>query len=454
MSEMMMLSEMLWKTLDKTIRFSNPVNLLKVSVAGWARKMRFGFSHRADLGERPPQSMILRICGTEEYFAQLLSTKLPEIEGLTLNHLLDLWQVIYSAIEALAVTTPDDTGPKNISELDRFAPLVPKSALIDLLKQVSGLSRPVCERVLNFWTFSKETADDIWARPIIEYDQNHVIPLIPCILHGSPLRLIERWMKFGGVDLAKRGTEFEAECRSTFKESIQSNNLLKNSELLNHPYRFTKSDEDPGDVDLVFWINRTVFIAEIKCNLFPTKASERSRYHEDLVKGARQIIRKANCIRRNPTRFIKSISGLDSTGEIRVVPFVLTNLTFEVGECIDDVPITDRYILNKFLAEGYFDKSRIVSKENGITGGYRMFFYDDENEAEARLEDYLRSPPQLLDFKDAIAETITKMPRLNENDRDWEHCASVVSIDGEKHRHRISEKSKTDEINYRSEPLP
>jgi hypothetical protein len=265
--------------------------------------------------------------------------------------------------------------------------------------------------------------------------------------------MIEKWMKLGGLDLGVRGGKFEAHCRTEVQDSIRDSNILKHSGVFLRSYKFKGLAEDPGDIDIVIWIGRTLLIGEIKCNLFPSRGSEKSRHLEEMRTSADQINRKAASFNQLAQSFYQENVDSGYVGELRIIPFILTNLSLGVGMLFEEVPVTDLMILNRYLEIGSFDKFRIVSPDGQMTGGYRVHFYDSEEEAGERIKAYLSDPPQLWHFRDSSKLGTNPIIPLHPDDVHWDLVDYSVEIDGEKVRAQTLEREDLSRFEYRREPL-
>jgi hypothetical protein len=439
----------IWKNASLDFRARLSGQTLKVDLLGSGRTMRLIPKYSNDLfSPSPPRSKLLRICGTEVYFDSIVNIPLPKCGNITVNQLLSIWEVVFSLAKTLERNLPEETGLDSINELDKFAPLIPKGALIELLKKCSGLSHSKCNEIIKFLTFSKSQKEEIWARPFVECDSLFLAPVLGCILYSNPLRMIEQWMKLGGLDLAARGSEYELHCRKEVGMAIKENRLLENSGALPHAYKFKSGKDDPGDIDIVIWIGNRIVIGEIKCNLFPAKASEKARHLEEMRSAVSQITKKHLKFAERVESIFRDLTGYNTDGAIEIIPIVLTNVTLGVGLTIDGVPVVDLLILKKYFQDGCLDKFVVMDHQGNPESGYRLRFYDNPKEAEERLRNYLLDPPQLWHFQDSLTPIENPIVSLVNQDEEWTSVEYVVNVNTEDLRRRDTQAESNGRFPY------
>ena len=256
-----------------------------------------------------------------------------------------------------------------------------------------------------------------------------MLPVLSPILHGSFLRLIEYWMKEGGVDLDQRGKLFEEYSRLHIKSDIQRSKVLKRAGV--YPKDLKRHDTELNEeIDIVLWVSNTILIGEAKCILYPASYNDYHNYYKILEHGAGQAKRKAKAARENITSLLKilRIEEQVDIDQVSVVPFVLINQVLAAGFVINEVPVIDMYILSRYLDRrwvkmGRFEKGDVVS--NDIT-----YFYKTEEEAAARIGEYLLDPPQVKLYKDAAILKDYKLPVLDSSDRPFATVFHEIELMG------------------------
>lgn len=117
---------------------------------------------------------------------------------------------------------------------------------------------------------------------------------------------------------------------------------------------------------------------------------------EEIRTACNQAARKAKAV----VECIEEVLELTSFGpkghteNWKVVPFVVSNQAIGVGSSFDDVPVVDRMILESYLGRGgYFPTARLGPGGAIADKGPFVSYYDDDTQAEERVEEYLRNPP-------------------------------------------------------------
>jgi hypothetical protein len=168
-----------------------------------------------------------------------------------------------------------------------------------------------------------------------------------------------------------------------------------------------------------------------------------------MASAVKQIQRKAAALRKTAVEFYLSLTGKAPTAELKVIPFVLTNLTFGAGIQFEEVPVVDLLILSKYLRDGSMEKFRLVDNKSDESGGYRIYFYDSEAEAEQRVEIYLNDPPQLWHFHDSIVPQENPIEPLKVGDVRWIARDYQVAIDSQALLKKDLEGMSNSRFNYR-----
>jgi hypothetical protein len=409
----------LWRRMSESARVAIASSRPNVSIVGSGRRMKLR-NDPAEIDPRAPiQSFNLRVIASELYFRDLFECELPTLPGVTLGVLLSAWEVLYSFGEALAAKLPQRSAIEEVEDLWQFAPRIPRTQLADLLRRTLGISLDQGSRIIRFLTFSEEQPDELWARPFVDIDGTMVAPVLTCLLTPNPLRMVERWMKNGGLELQGRGDAFEREARQRIGAAFKSSRLLKDGGVCDHAYKLKIKANNPGDIDLIIWFGDTVLIGEVKCQLFPAKASEFFNYFSDLEKAGEQIIRKAAAFESLTSDFWLRVAKKQPPLTTKIIPFILTNLPLGVALQFNGVSATDVLVLERFVGEGFLERFVSFNSSSGHSGGERLEFYRSADEAEACVASYLADPPQLHHFRDALKLVFNPLPTVDDNDEQW-----------------------------------
>lgn len=363
-----------------------------------------------------PRSYPVRLWAHEPYMVKVLHESMPKFPTLSPMLLLSAWELLASLAEEQLQGMPISLDLVDVRQLKQYAPVVSKSELIKAFSTALGTDRSVSVDILEFFTFNSATSVDFWQQPLVEIDPDTVCPVLAAIHSPNTLFMVEGWMWRGGVRLDKRGTDFERYERDVLIEAIAQSSLKGHAQVLPHAYKLTPE----GDIDVVLRLGNTILALELKCNLYPTRPRQFYNHFQDLAKGAAQIKRKAIALKAGLEDFCRqtrwSFSDVES---IRIIPIVMTNLTLGAGMVIGDAVVTDRWIFDRYFSEGALTKFARFDVQAGFHGGRELPFYDTPSQAEQNIEAYLRSPPQLDHYKEALSSSFYPMPAMGEGDAEW-----------------------------------
>ena len=431
-SEMTQHSINVWRKMPSELQAWTNRHRRTVRVNGSGSRIKFDLDVAEIDPHAPIQSFTLRIVASELYFEELFQSELPNLKGVTPDLLLSAWELLYSLSKALTSGMPNESSVNEPRDLFQFAPAIPRTKLCELLAKGLEIPFHLAKDIIEFLTFSERHSDELWARPFVELDSSTLVPVLTCLLGPNPLRLIKKWMKYGGLNLQERGEAFETHVRNQVKETLKTSRLIKSAGVCEHRYKLKVEGNNPGDIDLIVWFGNTILIGEVKCNLFPTKASEFHNYFEDQKKAGQQITRKAVAFRTQTERFWRNIAKCEPPNETKVVPFILSNLPLGVGLKFSDVPVTDLLILERFFGDGFLERFVVFDPKLGHQGGQKLEFYATAAEAESVIEAYLSDPPQLHHFTQGLALVQNVLPNVDKNDEPWAVFDYEVQFDRSK----------------------
>ncbi len=119
-----------------------------------------------------------------------------------------------------------------------------------------------------------------------------------------------------------------------------------------------------------------------------------------LKKGAEQAKRKSDFVRDNLEDFFaKAGSSSCFAEEFKVLPIVISNLPLATGYAFQNVPVIDLRILEQYLEDGRWIPSSLITEQGFEPLGQEVQFYSSEKEAEDRVEEYLKNPPQIQEVR-------------------------------------------------------
>jgi hypothetical protein len=375
---------------------------------------------------------ILRGLATEPYYGELLEERLESLQGLTLSALIDAWTVLSCAARVLVQSIGEKHarnlgGDRAHALLAECAPTLQVEALVDALAAAAGITRLEGRRVVEFFTFRGQPGQEIWAQPLVPVGLNTVAPVFAAIVAPNLRRLIDVWMRQAGIDLGRRGAAFEAHVRQLVVEAIERSELLSPvAACINDDYMFRPPDGRDEQIDLVFSIGNTVFVAEVKCILEPTDAKGIAMHRRTVTGAAEQVLRKAKTLEDHRGAFVADVKrlGMDLTEDFKIVPLVIVSTSTHVGILAEMVPVIDEFILGRFL-DGELEDIAYQPKSPSSSKRYKTMFYSNAAEAEERAKAYFASPPQMKRFIDGTRARV--VPIYATTDGDW--AGYIVTVE-------------------------
>jgi len=382
-------------------------------------------SKHGDSSEILRDLLILRAYATEPYYGELLDEPLGSLGGLNLSALIDAWTVL-SRIAHMLVQSVDEKHARNLkgdgahAQFPDYVPTLQVEALVNAFAGAANITRPESRRIVEFFTFRGEPGQEIWAQPLVPVGPDTVAPVFAAAVSPNLRRLVDVWMRRAGIDLGKRGPAFEAHLRELVVTAIKGSKLLSHvATCITDDYIFRPPDDRDEQIDLVFSIGDTVFVAETKCVLEPSDAKGIAMHHKAVIAAAEQVLRKAKALEDHRTAFIIDVKrfGMHLTNGFKVVPLVVVSTSTHVGIPAKEVPVIDEHILGRFL-DGELEDIAYQPQTPSSSKRSKTLFYSNAIEAEVYAPTYFASPPQIQRFIDGVRERVVPIFAISEND--WE----------------------------------
>lgn len=367
---------------------------------------------------------VMRTHASIPYYEDLLEERLDCLQGLTLSMLIDAWTVIsraaYVLVHSIAQQRARRTGETRAqASMPEYAPTLKNDALVEALTTATGMSRQEGRQAVEFFTFRGNDGQDIWAQPLIPVGRDTLTPIFAAVISPNLKRLVDVWMRQAKVELARRGPAFENHLRRHAVSAISGSRVLAPvAACISDNYTFRPTGESNEEIDLVFSIGNTVFIAEAKCILEPTDTKSIAMHRMTVLGAAKQALRKAKAVDGNRSAFIEDVQrfGMNLTEQFKVEPLVIVSTSTHVGVPALGVSVIDEFILARYL-DGELEDISYQPGELTLLDRLKVRFYSNATEAEDRAPGYFASPPQMRRFVTGLRERV--VPIYPANDRDW-----------------------------------
>lgn len=378
----------LWSGLSEQARElrSRDMTVAEIRHSGKYREIILGTPKR----EQPDLVAARWIAASGRWLDHLRDAELPRLPGVTPIMLFRAWDFVHGLALATLRRMPQNTGVVQLSQLWAFAPAIDKNDMRMALMRAMRVDGRIAMLLLETLTMSTLRNSDIWLTPLWSTNSVYYV-LTPVALISSPQRLLEHWLTLGGVPPDVRGPLFEQYIRESCREAIEESSLL--GKVARCSPSSIELDVSIGDIDLVVLIGNTVLVAECKSTQAPGTAVERANYSEVLHGASEQVLRKVNHA-RDHVEELANATGWDLT-KPDFVPVIITDQRLGVGRLIDGVPVVDDLILTRFLREGFIERGVVIDADGTKNVLKKVYFYENEADAEAKLKTYLAAPPQL-----------------------------------------------------------
>jgi hypothetical protein len=345
-------------------------------------------------------------------YAKLLDEALPDFSGLTLNEVIDGWRLLQS-LSLVMFDNLKSIRVNNVKDFLRYAPTISRDVLVATFSRAFQIDREKSARLLEVFVFGNGKNYDTWSQPLIPIGSDFCLAL-PCIHSINLLRVVEGWMRRGGLDLDRRGKEFEIFCIDEIDKCIKKSSIKTDTQLIRKSIKFHFSNNRSEEIDVIIIIADTILLIEAKCVLWPDDSLQFANYRDTVEKATAQITRKYLAVRDNFREFSERLQSLGYKAPVnpKIVPCVLTNSAVYSGFKFNDVAVVDLPILTAFFSNRHskFEKrfgDKIVEKHE------ISFFMDGKNAGQV-VESYLGDPPQLSDLKIDTKSRQIEFPIKNE----------------------------------------
>ena len=271
--------------------------------------------------------------------------------------------------------------------------------------------------IIEFLTFKPSPHNEIWDAPLIKLEKSKYIIAIGPLLHGNLIRIMEKFMVRGNLDIIRKGFAFEEDCRKKIREAISENKMFSSSGIYLKNYVLRTLDKEE-EIDILLWIGNKLFLGEAKCLLFPADRMDFYNYYDTIENAVSQAERKAEFANKNRKQVIQDLS-LPAGAEAEIIkPFVIVNFAFGAGFTYRNVPITDPYILTLFLQQNAVEHFVNFSAKSGEkTTGAVTKLYTTEKEASEIFYTYLSNPPQVEMYKKFLKVEFRPIPVIEKDDK-------------------------------------
>lgn len=429
-SELIIHFETIWSRFDEQVKKANFSSTPNVITKGSGKKVKYDVRPHETDNLRSGIMLTNRVIADRGYYTPFFNEQLPELPGVTIDDLLRFWEVLHSIGMAQIDKLSAPAKQRDINTINDvliYAPTLYFDQTKALFKKWLNFSNNKIEQIIKFFTYTSDSNAELWCKPIIKIDERKFVLLWSPVVYGNMERTVELWMKESNFDFGRNGFLFESYAREDIATSISKSSDLIDAEVINKSIKFKKGKGEE-EIDLIIRIGNTILVGEIKAILFPAEPLERANYFKVLDAATEQAQRKLNFIKENIDSFEEfiTLTGLINKEELKFSPFVLINQPFGAGFTINNVPIVDLLILNRYFENEW---QQLVLVKNNIQNPLKvMNFYSSKVEAEQIVFNYLQNPPQLERYKQGLKPEFYVIPPVNKNEKDIHYGFYKVTL--------------------------
>lgn len=398
-----------------------PVNPVQPKTVIRLKRYRFGRFSPVVGQARPYDERQRRHVNNREmldrtYLTAFLDVEVPNdvVSNATCKDLLRVWWILSDIAGCL--TEYLSGAPARDGEVAWLSATITKRDLERCVADSLSVDLVRAAALLQHFIFRPTSTSEIfeqsfWWTPLVPITPDLISVLIPPLLVGDPMRLMEGILRRSGVINLKgesnRGKVFEKHVRKVVSEALNENELLGEAIVLMEDF---KRDEDGGEeIDLVVKIGNVVLIGEAKCLLPPTDPAGRHNYAKQLMGAASQASRKAEFARSKPESVLSALGvTVDDQDQVKFVPLVVLNQGIGHGFASGDVALVDLHWLESLLVSGTTVVGMAFKEGSAIQFEHEMYFSLED--FEMKVEELLLRPPPMGRYSGAIAWRLENIP--------------------------------------------
>src|SRR5262245_31387097 len=158
------------------------------------------------------------------YYQHLLNEPLPKLHNFTLNEMINGWRllqslasVVFDAISSRIFHNAREL-PRfaSVEELLRCAPKIDSRVLCATVSKALRMEKHRAQQLVEVLVFRDKSSQEVWTQPLVRCEDDYWL-VLPCIHAVHLERIVEGWMRQGGLELERRGPEFERFCRKVLQ---------------------------------------------------------------------------------------------------------------------------------------------------------------------------------------------------------------------------------------------
>jgi hypothetical protein len=373
--------------IDVSRQHKKPKRLKSVKISGGyiIPELGKGNSEEQDLIE------IRNTVELDTFYAFLDSPVLKYLEGLQLPDLIKLFSLLQDICKKAALKEFDDSIYK-LGDIYRFPIKIDKTVLHDYFMQRSDYTTKQINTFIGLITCKYGDRINLWDRPIVNFQDNLYINHLPT-LNPILLNLIDYWLDQGGFSLDERGKMLEKYLTSVIGSGLQEKKFEGRFPTSAKIYNNQKQFEE---IDFLLNLKETVIVAEVKCIKYPFEARDHHNALNRLMQAAIQVKRKMEFLKKYSSEVSSQTGDLEGKS---FVPIIVTNYPIYSTFKIEDIVVTDFYLLEGYFAEGSFTDAQ-MHRGGASKVTKKHSYYSNEVEMNNNIQSFLENPPAVSTLKE------------------------------------------------------
>jgi len=398
-----------WKYLDARSRRGLFSSRIVTGFEKQGKKLRPLIGYFDYQNSSAPSAWVTTEMARTGYYDGLLDQEFPKQPDLTGALLIRVWELLSSMAEQLSKRR-SGRDIRTVNDLYEYVSAIPRLECVNLVMRGLGCERKVAIAAIDFLTYKGLKGQDLWSQPLVECNRSDLSFMFLPLVLGNLLRVVERWLRQGGVDLSSKGSQFEHHVRKEVQTYFLASQI-RQSVCVSKSGAYVSTEKGVREeIDLVVSIGNAVLVVEVKCLLAPADSIEYLRYFDALESAAEQISRKAAVAQQHIAQVFECL-GMHRhqiPSQPFVVSAVLTSSPVGVGFTANGVPVIDLRTLFTF-SQGYYSVWSIIEAGKTVKED-KVLLYKSLDEAVNNLSSYLQEPPSISNTKRFLAARSIPLP--------------------------------------------
>ena len=348
------------------------------------------------------------------YYPFIYKERIEEIKELSINDMIIMFTRLSNLINKII-----DTKKEKKQRMSLLSVKISRKDIVRLLKQTTIYSKKQIELFLemNTNTMDNNCRINLRSKPLLLLGNTYLC-LVSAIVTPNYSYLTDVWLDAAGVDLTRRGKDFERYIKKSLEDVLSKKGYSYNIPQIN---KFTNKDGKYEEIDLLINLKNVVVIAEVKCIKYAMECRDTHNNLKIVKNAANQIKRKADFIKVHKDELSDFIGDMEGK---KIIKVIITNYPIFAGSDVDDIPIIDFYLFDSYFRSGKLTHavlgSNIVSEVDVIP------YYSNEDELCTELENFLDNPPSIDELKKKIKLEERKLSLPDEELQIFQDFPSVV----------------------------